>query len=88
HHWVWKEAGVLHRDISINNIMFRRTSDGSVSGVLCDWDLSDTKDTRQRARYRTGTGPFMAVELMVSDTTPVHRYRFDLQSFYFLLCWF
>ncbi|KAI0079388.1 hypothetical protein K474DRAFT_651538 [Panus rudis PR-1116 ss-1] len=148
HHWVWKEAGVLHRDISINNIMFRRTSDGSVSGVLCDWNLSDTKDSignpedltvphnatirawmerkgrsksstqgtmstlgaplpkseavdadeneqegdgpeaRQRARYRTGTGPFMAVELMVSDTTPVHRYRFDLQSFYFLLCWF
>ncbi|KAI0079389.1 hypothetical protein K474DRAFT_651483 [Panus rudis PR-1116 ss-1] len=148
HHWVWKEAGVLHRDISINNIMFRRTPDDSVAGVLCDWDLSDTKDSignpedltvptkatirvwmerkgrsksstqgtmstlgaplpkseavdadeneqegdgpeaRQRARYRTGTGPFMAVELMVSDTTPVHRYRFDLQSFYFLLCWF
>ncbi|KAI0075674.1 hypothetical protein K474DRAFT_1773125 [Panus rudis PR-1116 ss-1] len=141
HHWVWTNAGVLHRDISNNNVMFRRRGD-QIEGVLCDWDLSSTKEDldalmtstsdvdgeqdadfphdqtdvadtqnrdaqpiddsesldeesgdilagmRRRARYRTGTGPFMALELLYTPAEPpVHKYHFDVQSFFWLLCW-
>lgn len=42
HHWVYETSKILHRDISISNIMFRRTRSRHrpVSGVLCDWDLA------------------------------------------------
>ncbi|KAI0071904.1 hypothetical protein K474DRAFT_484791 [Panus rudis PR-1116 ss-1] len=159
HHWVWTKAEVLHRDISVNNIMFRRRN-GGVEGVLCDWDLAATKaylgepdpddytrvtpqeiearramrnrpltarlaavlnsppgpaaqsqqphtqastqngantdggginqeQSQPRPRYRTGTGPFMAFELLGNppDRTPVHRYSFDAQSFFYVLVW-
>ncbi|KAI0071902.1 hypothetical protein K474DRAFT_484638 [Panus rudis PR-1116 ss-1] len=144
HHWIWTKAQVLHRDISVNNIMFR-ICDGVVEGVLCDWDLSATKDelcelyvpknptgiptidpgettlessfagenqpdnsgkalqdnigitgapegsarVRQRPRYRTGTGPFMALEQLLcpAGSTPMHKYTFDVQSFFYLMCW-
>ncbi|KAI0073146.1 hypothetical protein K474DRAFT_1700506 [Panus rudis PR-1116 ss-1] len=166
HHWVWTNAEILHRDISINNIMFRRRGD-QVEGVLCDWDLAATKkdlgppnsysrvtskevetrravfhvakanhssanvqsdppneaaaptqppdaqstkhdetnvvegqpnteasvfdgdDTQQRPRYRTGTGPFMALELLAASTdiVPSHRYSFDVQSFFYVFIW-
>ena len=40
HRAVYKATRVLHRDISVNNIMFYYEPDGSVVGVLCDWDLA------------------------------------------------
>ncbi|KAI0929698.1 hypothetical protein AcV7_005172 [Taiwanofungus camphoratus] len=157
HHWVWTTSGILHRDISANNIMFYR-KDGQVMGVLCDWDLAmkepskeeymkdmrediagkvlnddiifeyspvvdddktdetsqqqDPKSTtnardshegdkqadplpakaakeepHKRPRYRTGTGPFMALDLLSVGRVPLHRYRFDLESFFFVLAW-
>lgn len=41
-----------------------------------------------RPRYRTGTGPFMAYELLLPNDVPQHIYRFDLESFFWLLAWF
>lgn len=112
HHWIYKTSGILHRDISISNIMFRREGKRSVSvsGVLCDWDLArDSENARspdttglhamqdsdgeedvviEIARYRTGTGPFMALDLLQERTVPPHLYRHDLESFFFVLVWF
>ncbi|KAJ3789647.1 protein kinase [Lentinula aff. detonsa] len=39
HQWLYECVGILHRDLSIGNIMFRRI-DGKVYGVLNDFDLS------------------------------------------------
>ena len=41
-----------------------------------------------RHRYRTGTGPFMAYELLLPGEVPPHLYRYDLESFFWLLAWF
>lgn len=41
-----------------------------------------------RPRYRTGTGPFMAYDLLKDGEAPPHLYRFDLESFFWLLAWF
>ncbi|CCL98517.1 uncharacterized protein FIBRA_00516 [Fibroporia radiculosa] len=40
---------------------------------------------RQPTRYRTGTGQFMAHELLASERPPYHRYAHDLESFFFVL---
>ena len=52
-------------------------------------DSLDARDetTEQRPRYRTGTGPFMALDLLAT-TKIVHRYRHDLESFFYILCYF
>ncbi|PCH39527.1 hypothetical protein WOLCODRAFT_167992 [Wolfiporia cocos MD-104 SS10] len=36
-------------------------------------------------RYRTGTAPFMAVDLLAEGSMSAHRYHHDLESFFYLL---
>ena len=52
-------------------------------------DNSKVRDVtvEHRPRYRTGTGPFMALDLLAT-TKIVHRYRHDLESFFYILCYF
>ncbi|EPT00195.1 hypothetical protein FOMPIDRAFT_1050020 [Fomitopsis schrenkii] len=135
HYWVYETSKVLHRDISMNNIMWYRRGD-EIIGVLCDWDLAEDQSNGQRPgidigqadaavpsgkgkgksvpsrqsphiaslpsnqqnvgrpaatseekvkpRYRTGTGPFMALDLLCEGIAPVHKYRHDLESFFYL----
>ncbi|KAI0925130.1 hypothetical protein AcW2_005812 [Taiwanofungus camphoratus] len=45
------------------------------------------EEPHKRPRYRTGTGPFMALDLLSVGRVPLHRYRFDLESFFFVLAW-
>lgn len=70
--------------------MARRDSKGRYRGVLNDWDLSSyLKDIGQGAtsHFRTGTRPFMAHELHLTDSDgpPSHRYRHDLESLFFIM---
>lgn len=46
-----------------------------------------SEDPFQRPKYRTGTGPFMAMDLLSTGDAPLHRYRHDLESFFFVLAW-
>ena len=149
---MWETSHILHRDISYGNIMFYREDDGSVVGVLTDWDMAEEwdgeeevvmtieemqaqveraravvsgkispteldapikpesktvadvlpnngqegvaalsrKNTKacQKTRCRTGTGPFMAVDLLQPGTAPRHVYLHDLESFFWVLAWF
>ncbi|KAH9939901.1 hypothetical protein B0H21DRAFT_893800 [Amylocystis lapponica] len=142
HHWVWTTSGILHRDISISNIMFYRDAEEHVVGVLCDWDMAEEKLSDEeyqasnarifsvhtvpkedppattspkgkalstieeqdhtpqtikglgqaipegrppRPRYRTGTGPFIALDILLEDEPPLYRYRHELESLFFLL---
>ena len=43
-----------------------------------------TSRVQVQPRYRTGTGPFMAIDLLLQDPPPPHRYRYDLESFFYL----
>ena len=53
HHWVYETSGILHRDISVGNIMLYRDT-ASIVGVLCDWDLAyDTLTSDGEARIIT-----------------------------------
>ena len=41
-----------------------------------------------RPRYRTGTGPFMALEVLRDYPAPLQQYRHELESFFYLLSYF
>lgn len=46
------------------------------------------EDDPHRPRYRTGTGPFIALEILQEKKPPLHRYRYELESFFYLLAYF
>ncbi|TFY66126.1 hypothetical protein EVG20_g4961 [Dentipellis fragilis] len=91
HRVVYVKAGVLHRDLSTGNLMFNRDKRDNAYGILNDWDLCEEADTNPKAdtapfRQRAGTLPFMAMDLLC-ENPPVHRYRHDLESFFWILIW-
>ncbi|EPT00198.1 hypothetical protein FOMPIDRAFT_1023967, partial [Fomitopsis schrenkii] len=43
-----------------------------------------TPENKVEARYRTSTGPFMAEELLLSNPPPAHKYRYDVESFFYV----
>lgn len=69
----------------------RDDAGGVAKGVLCDWDLAseltpDGKVPRSQSKHRTGTQPFLAVDLL-DDIPSEHFYRHDLESFFYILIW-
>ncbi|KAJ3992811.1 protein kinase [Lentinula boryana] len=82
-------AQILYRDLSIGNIMLRR-KDGKIYGVLNDFDLSarvQDMDQGPTSNHRTGTGPFMSIDLLNPNWEGGHLYRHDLEPlFYIMLC--
>ncbi|KAG7442732.1 uncharacterized protein BT62DRAFT_973413 [Guyanagaster necrorhizus] len=89
HKWLYDHPGILHRDISPRNIMWRRTVDGHLRGVLNDFDLSAYRhETGPSSRQRTGTLPYMAFELLINDENghpPKHLYRHDVESIFYVI---
>ncbi|KAF9072063.1 hypothetical protein BDP27DRAFT_1418422 [Rhodocollybia butyracea] len=81
--WLYEHANLLHRDLSTANIMFRRGSNGRVHGVLNDFD-HPTHIGSACSHQRAGTAPFMAIDLNAPHP-PVHLYRHDLESLYYVL---
>ncbi|KAF8268560.1 hypothetical protein EI94DRAFT_1138878 [Lactarius quietus] len=87
--WLYDVPNILHRDISLNNLMLRK-EDGNVYAVLNDLDLAvsaDPADVKSKSsKHRTGTKPFMAIDLLGRDPS-VHMYRHDLESLFYVLLW-
>ncbi|KAI5120098.1 hypothetical protein M0805_001254 [Coniferiporia weirii] len=77
---------IKHRDISVENVMYRILPDGTLRGVLNDWDLikvGNSKEDNPRGT-RTGTRPFMAIDLLEAEP-PGHIERFDWESIFYVL---
>ncbi|KAJ7445440.1 hypothetical protein FB451DRAFT_1148766 [Mycena latifolia] len=86
--WLYEKAGIMHRDISRNNLMYRKIA-GEVYGVLNDFDLSVllANEPRSTSNQRTGTEPYMALDLLVTGPPPPHIYRFDLESLFYVIAY-
>ncbi|KAG7444812.1 uncharacterized protein BT62DRAFT_228547 [Guyanagaster necrorhizus] len=88
HKWVYDHAKIMHQDISMTNLMWRKRN-GVICGILSDFDLSSYRDRESAsALRRTGTGPYYACDLLKEDP-PVHSYRHDVESIFnglVLLC--
>ncbi|KAK0189862.1 hypothetical protein F5146DRAFT_1122295 [Armillaria mellea] len=89
HKWLYDHPRIIHRDISPGNIMWRRTSDGHIRGVLNDFDLSSLRNADSASSaQRTGTLPYMAYELLINDKNgqpPKHLYRHDVESIFYVI---
>jgi hypothetical protein len=87
HYILWK-GGVQHGDISVSNLMHRNGT-----GVLNDFDLARLTtpgNVHPRGFDRTGTTPFLALDLLTEDAQDgkvERRYRHDLESFLWVLMW-
>ncbi|KAH7904354.1 hypothetical protein BJ138DRAFT_927687 [Hygrophoropsis aurantiaca] len=69
--------------------MYYRDKNNIAVGVLNDFDLSSTKQSRQ-GNERTGTIPFMAVKLLAQTSIAghcEHLYQHDAESFVWVLTW-
>ncbi|KAJ7212210.1 hypothetical protein GGX14DRAFT_362335, partial [Mycena pura] len=88
--WLCEDVKIMHRDISINNLMVRH-QDGRHYGVLNDFDMAKVNnDLLPTSKQRTGTKPFMArdlldVHLQIEGNPPPHLYRYDLESLFYVL---
>ena len=85
---MYDHAGILHRDVGPNNIMYRKLK-GKVHGVLADYDLASlrstlTLDRTKTSHQRTGTPPFMAHGLL-DGSDLIHLYRHDLESLFYTM---
>ena len=89
HYLAVSEDGIKHRDISISNLMCRRLENGKIQGVLNDWDVASTSHTESDSEHtnmRTGTMPFMSIDLH-QHPPPVHIERFEYESLFYVLYW-
>ncbi|KAJ7196005.1 hypothetical protein C8J57DRAFT_1107045, partial [Mycena rebaudengoi] len=84
--WLYENSHIMHRDISLNNLMYLKIN-GKVCGALNDFDLSDllNQSPRSTSKHRTGTAPYMSVDLLVTGPPPPHLYRFDLESLFYVI---
>ncbi|KAA8912096.1 hypothetical protein FN846DRAFT_933736 [Sphaerosporella brunnea] len=82
HRHMYTAHQVLHRDVSVNNIIILPGS----GGALIDFDLAVrmTRTAGSGATHRTGTFEFMAYGVLAgAQHTALH----DLESFYYVLLW-
>ncbi|KAI0412132.1 hypothetical protein F5X98DRAFT_355725 [Xylaria grammica] len=80
-------AGLLHRDISINNLMINEgNKESCLSSFLIDLDLAIKVDRIKAsgAKGITGTRAFMAIGILMGED---HTFMDDLESFFWVLFW-
>ncbi|KAH9905220.1 hypothetical protein F4778DRAFT_769906 [Xylariomycetidae sp. FL2044] len=81
------QAGLLHRDISINNLLINEDKENpSWPSFLIDLDLAIRKDREgvSGAKGNTGTRAFMAIGTLLGEQ---HSFMHDLESFFWVLFW-
>ncbi|EXK78558.1 hypothetical protein FOQG_16775 [Fusarium oxysporum f. sp. raphani 54005] len=81
------KAGLLHRDISVNNLMINEDDDNpSWSSFLIDLDLAikESREVVSGAKGKTGTRAFMAIGALLGEQ---HSFMHDLESFFWVLFW-
>ncbi|CAA7269104.1 unnamed protein product [Cyclocybe aegerita] len=89
------KCGILHRDVSVKNVMLDRGG----RGVLNDWDMAKKvgipgeplppapPETPKRHCYRTGTWYFMAAGLL-GDPLKFHTLQDDIESFFWVVFYY
>jgi hypothetical protein len=93
HYSLLTTGGILHRNISVNNItmtdpLFPRPD--KVSSFLIDLDLAirvGSSDVPCGAPHHTGTYEFRSIETLRAEPEFVPTFHDDLQSFFFVFLW-
>ncbi|KAJ2661325.1 hypothetical protein IWW48_002478 [Coemansia sp. RSA 1200] len=83
------DAGILHRDISSNNVLFYEIDGGKdVRGLLIDFDHAVDVSVPKVTRHldRSGTLPFMSINNLAGNIQWVTGLD-DWESALYLMCW-
>ena len=88
HHRLWVN-GIHHGDISLKNLMYSISEKGVPLGVVNDFDLASWVGRSTTNNDRTGTIPFMAIDLLEGglDRCIPRLYRHDMESFSWVLAY-
>ncbi|KAF9254812.1 hypothetical protein L218DRAFT_967898 [Marasmius fiardii PR-910] len=90
HQWLVNVARILHREISVNNLSYCQRGDRKC-GILKDLDLASTmkEDRQATSKRRTGTKPFIAMNLLTPNKEADARdfARYDLESTVYVFAW-
>ncbi|KAJ1947134.1 hypothetical protein GGF37_000655 [Kickxella alabastrina] len=88
HRAIFKHCNILHRDISEGNILFQRLEDGSVKGMLIDFDhaidagsMGSISDSSH-----VGTVAFMSINNLEGNANPRTELD-DWESIIYVLLW-
>jgi hypothetical protein len=86
HQSLHQKAGILHRDISVNNVLVNEDDNSPWPGFLIDLDLAirEKRLKSSGALDKTGTKVFMAIGALAGET---HSFMHDLESFFWVLFW-
>ncbi|KAF9783684.1 hypothetical protein BJ322DRAFT_1109538 [Thelephora terrestris] len=86
HYRLWVN-GIHHGDISLHNLMYGISKAGDPLGIIIDFDLATCVNHPTTNNDRTGTIPFMAIDLLDGglDTRIPRLYRHDLESLSWVL---
>jgi len=86
HHHLWIH-GIHHGDISLRNLMYNPSPTGKPEGVLNDYDLASLVNSPTTNTDRTGTIPFLALDMLDHnlDGQIPRLYRHDAESFIWVL---
>lgn len=90
HHDLFEKTGILHRDISIGNLMVDLSN--PAQGVLIDLDfaarVAEHGDPPDGETFPpAGTLNFRAFDLLTPEKPLKAYYRHDLESFFYALLW-
>ncbi|KAK7464458.1 hypothetical protein VKT23_006628 [Stygiomarasmius scandens] len=86
HRWLIDYPKILQRDISLANVMFYRKDDGTIRGVLNDFDLASELPLCSRSsQQRTGTKPYMSADLLSRHWRRGHDYRHELEALFYVM---
>ncbi|KIM35938.1 hypothetical protein M413DRAFT_32165 [Hebeloma cylindrosporum] len=81
HKDAFRICGILHRDISVVNILISLNG----TGILSDWDMAhQVSGPSPRHLGRTGTWFFMSIKLL-KDPTSIYILQDDLESFCYVV---
>ncbi|KAA8902846.1 hypothetical protein FN846DRAFT_920128 [Sphaerosporella brunnea] len=86
HRTLYNTHRILHRDVSLFNILIDDDPSRAGKGLLIDLDLAIRRERigTTGASHRTGTQDFMAPALFRNQP---HSFRHDLESFFYVLLW-
>ncbi|KAK0186680.1 hypothetical protein F5146DRAFT_935727, partial [Armillaria mellea] len=89
HQQVFEKLQIMHQDISVGNILITEDTDGTLGGILIDWDLCQSLEKlsdKYRCIERTGTWEFFSANVLL-DPTAARTVTDDLESFLHVLTW-
>ncbi|KAL1888294.1 hypothetical protein Cpir12675_006230 [Ceratocystis pirilliformis] len=79
------KAGILHRNISLSNLIVAQDGDSSSwPAFIIDFETAIEVDKASNSERNVGTKPFMAVGVLLGQE---HTFMHDLESFFWVLFW-